>query len=557
MRHWRANLVLGIFFLFGAALIGRLVFLQILHHGFYLALAQGQQNLSSLAKGERGDIFLRDKNGNLYTLAENQEVPFVFVSPPEGKDIEATAVRLAGALGLDQQVVLLKLQKKDSLYEVLKKRISAQEQEFLEQEQIPGVYLGRERIRSYPRQTLASHVIGFTNQDGKGQYGVEEYYNDLLEGKEGLRKTSKNPASYLLRAFEDTLKDGSDVVVTIDYHIQAMAESLLHEATGKLHAQGGTIIVMDPLSGKILALADFPNFNPNEYSKVQDLRIFQNPAIQKIHEPGSIFKPITMAAAIDTKAVTPDTTYVDKGIVEIGRREIYNYDRRTWGQRSMTEVLEFSINTGAVFAEQQFGHENFLRYIKKFDIFNPTRVDLAGEVSSTSAEFQKGYEINFATAAFGQGIEMTPLQIARAFCAIANNGILVEPFIVEKEKSNGEHPPPIISSQTSSQITSMLVNVVEHGFGKAAKIPGYYIAGKTGTAQISWSALGIAKSGYSDKTIQSFVGYAPAFNPRFLIIVQFDNHQTKTAEYSAIPVFPELAKYIIDYYQIPPDYEAE
>jgi cell division protein FtsI/penicillin-binding protein 2 len=226
----------------------------------------------------------------------------------------------------------------------------------------------------------------------------------------------------------------------------------------------------------------------------------------------------------------------------------------------MNEVLEYSINTGAVFAERQLGHDNFLQYIKKFGIFEPTNIDLAGEVFSENKEFQKGYEINFATASFGQGIEMTPIQLVRAFSAIANNGMRTEPYLVEKEPSTelslsaGE---PVISSQTSSQLTAMLVSVVENGYSKRAKIPGYHIAGKTGTAQISWSALGVSKSGYSDKTIQSFVGYAPAFDPKFLILVKLDNPKTKTAEYSAIPIFRDLAKYIIDYYQIPPDYEIE
>ena len=260
-----------------------------------------------------------------------------------------------------------------------------------------------------------------------------------------------------------------------------------------------------------------------------------------------------MAAALNEGTITPDTTYTDKGFVQIGARKITNYDHRVWGLRTMTEGLEYSINTGAVFAAQQLGKEKFLEYIEKFGFFDPTNIDLAGEIFSRNAEFKKGYEINFATASFGQGIEMTPMQIVKAFSAIANNGQMTQPYIVERDEGEKKQEQ-VISPKTATEVTEMLTNVVQNGYAKSAQIPGYYVAGKTGTAQISWSALGVAKSGYSDKTVQSFVGYAPAFDPKFLILVKLDNPATKTAEYSAVPIFHDLAKYIIDYYQIPPDY---
>ncbi|MEK7542343.1 MAG: penicillin-binding protein 2, partial [Patescibacteria group bacterium] len=414
----------------------------------------------------------------------------------------------------------------------------------------------QEQVRSYPQATLAAHVVGFTNQDGNGQYGAEEHYNSLLEGKEGIKTGAKNPASYLLAAFAVASQDGQNIILTMDYNIQQVAESLLEKAKVNLGIEGGTIIVMDPSSGKILALANNPTFDPNSYSKVTDIGVFQNPAIQKIFEPGSVFKALTMASALDQEAVTPQTTYQDEGSAQIGGRKITNYDQRVWGKRTMTEVLEYSINTGAVFAERKLGHQKFLEYLEKFGIFKPTNIDLAGEIFSQNAEFKKGYEINFATASFGQGIEMTPLQLLKAFSAIANNGVLAHPFIVEGNQSEKKQAQ-VISKRTASQITQMLTSVVQSGFAKTAQIPVYDVAGKTVSAQISWSALGVAKSGYSDKTIQSFVGYAPAFDPEFLILVKLDNPATKTAEYSAVPIFRDLAKYIIDYYQIPPDYEVE
>ncbi len=547
------------------ALISRLVVIQILDHGFYKALAQGQQSVDSVGKGLRGNIYLQDKKGNLYTLATNREKPFAFVSPVQVQDKETTAQKIAEMLGLDLEEIQQKLQRSESLYELLKRDITQQEQTAIANAQIPGLSLGKEMRREYPQGVFASHVIGFTNQDGKGQYGIEEYYDELLAGKEGIKKDIRKPASFLRFALKGTLQNGADLFLTIDYHIQSKAEVLLKKAKESLGIEGGTIIVGDPTSGRILAMASIPSFDPNEYSKVQDIGIFQNPGIQKMYEPGSIFKPITMAVALNEGKVKPDTLYTDEGVVRIGGRKIYNYDQRLWGKRTMTEVLEYSINTGAVFAEQQAGHEKFLEYIKKFGILEPTRIDLSGETFSTNKEFQKGYEINFATASFGQGIEMTSLQVMRAFAAIANGGMLPEFFLGEKA-SGGKKDllpkrntkgVPVISPQTSWQLTAMLVNVVENGFAKAAKISGYHIAGKTGTAQIPWSALGVSRSGYSDKTIQSFVGYAPAFDPQFLVVVKLDNPQTKTAEYSAVPIFRELAKYIIDYYAIPPDYEGE
>ena len=553
MRHWRFHFVVLFLFCFFAILVGRLAYLQIVNQGLYKALAQGQQNVSIPSRGERGAVFLQDKNGNLYTAATNQKIPSAFVSPAELKNPEDAARKLAQILQLEEEFILSKIQNKDSFFEILKRRISETEAQQIQDLKLAGVGIRQEQVRAYPQISLAAHVIGFTNQDGKGQYGVEGYYDNKLAGKEGVGVAAKNPASYLLAVFASTNRNGEDVVLTLDYNIQSVAEQLLEKARINLNIEEGTIIAMDPTSGKIIALANTPSFDPNTYSSVKDLEVFQNPAIQKIYEPGSIFKAITMAAALNEGVITPNTTYTDKGFVQIGGRKIKNYDQRVWNLRTMTETLEYSINTGAVFAEQQLGQKKFLDYITKFGFFDPTNIDLAGEVFSRNTEFKKGYEINFATASFGQGIEMTPLQVVQAFSALANNGVMMKPTIVQKPETESKQTK-ILSPQTSTQITEMLTNVVQNGYAKSAQIPGYHIAGKTGTAQISWSALGVAKSGYSNKTVQSFVGYAPAFDPKFLILVKLDNPTTKTAEYSAVPIFRELAKYIIDYYQIPPDY---
>jgi len=533
MRQWRINSILIFILLFGLALIARLFFIQVLQGDFYKALAQGLYSLDEEIPGQRGEIFF--KNGE--SLAINMEWPLVYASPREIENKIETAQKLAREIMIDEDALLAKFEK-DNLYEIIKKRITDEEIEIIRGLSLKGIYLGKETGRYYPQETLASQLIGFLDADGTGQYGLEGYYDEILKGKGD--------------------ENGQDLILNLDYSIQFMAEKLLEEAKENFDIEAGQIIVMEPQTGNLLALANFPNFNPNQYAKISDLDVFQNGATQKIFEPGSVFKPLTMVAAMEEQKITPQTTYIDKGVVEIGGWPIYNYDNRVWGEQSMTSVLERSINTGAVFAERQLGNDLFLKYLEKFGIFEPTGIDLR-EVYSENKEFKKGYEINFATAAFGQGIEMTPIQLIKAYSAIVNAGKMVEPRVVDKIiKNNNEiveiqpeiGKDSVISAKTASQLTAMLVSVVQNVYTKSAQIPGYYVAGKTGTAQVPEGGAYSA-----EKTMQSFIGFAPAFNPKFLILVKLDNPKTKTAEYSAVPVFHSLAKYIVDYYQIPPDYE--
>lgn len=522
MRQLRIISVFIFVFLFSAAIIGRLAYLQIVKADFYNALSEGFQISSQENQKARGEIYLSNKE----PVAINWGWPLVFASTPKVDDIENTAKSLSQTLNISQDLVLEKLGK-DTLFSLIKNKLTQEEVGELKKLDLSGIYITEEQGRYYPKEDFASKITGFVGANSEGQYGVEGYYNNDLNKGENLN-------------------------LTIDYNIQFTAEKLLKKAKDDLNIEGGQIIVLEPSSGKILAMADFPNFNPNqyvEYAKSGDLEIFQNGATQKLYEPGSVFKPITMAGALAEEKITPQTTYIDGGKLKIGGDTIYNYDGRVWGVKTMTEVLERSINTGAVFAENQLGHSLFLEYVKKFGFFEPTGIDLA-EVYSENKEVKKGREINFATASFGQGIEVTPIQLARAYCAIANGGKLVTPYLAEGMGDKGENDSLILSSKTASQLTAMLVSVIDNGYAKTAKINGYYIAGKTGTAQVPEGGK------YStEKTIQTFVGFAPAFNPRFLILVKLDNPETKTAEYSAVPVFHELAKYIIDLWQIPPDYD--
>lgn len=548
MKKWRIAVIFLLVLAGGGIIIYQLAYLQIVQAKFYKALAQGQQGIFRSEKGERGRIFF--KGGEI--LATNIKGRYVFAVPEKIEDKEKTAKELSAALNLKEEAVLEKLNK-DSLFERIKINTTEQEIEKIKELNLSEVYVSEteEILRIYPQNTVASQLTGFLGGEGEGQYGIEGFYEDILKGREKFEMSQSEKSI-----------NGSDIFLTVDYNIQVKAEELLKKAKESMDIEGGQIIVADPNTGEILALANFPNFNINEYSSAEDFSIFQNGATQKLYEPGSVFKPITMAGALDMDKITPQTTYVDSGKLKIGSATISNYGEKSYGENTMTQVLEKSINTGAVFAQRQLGDKNFLDYIEKFGFFIPTGIDLQNEVFSENKELKKGYEINYCTASFGQGIEVTPIQIVRAFSAVANGGKLVKPYVAKKiiggediKENNPEITDRVISEKTASQLTAMMVSVTEKGFAQNARIAGYYIAGKTGTSQVAFSSLGIDKKGYSNKTWQSFIGFAPAFKPRFLVMIKLDNPKVETSTQSSVPVFREMAKYIIDYLEIPPDHE--
>lgn len=555
-KNWRLNFILITFIFFTLIILGRLFFLQVIKHGFYQSQALGQQMRLQEIEGARGEVFFKDKSKN---LAINEKRWRVYVIPRQIENKMEVSESLSKILNKDKDLIFSKI-KKGKYYTVIKNELKQEEIEEIENSDLKGVYLETYPGRYYPQQNLASHIIGFVGGDNNGQYGIEGYYNNILKGEKSFEEQKKGILGSLFDSGEtSSTQNGKNVYLTIDYNIQFKAESLLKKAYQDFNIESGQIIVMNPNSGEIIALANFPSFNPNNYSEQKNLGIFQNGAIQKIFEPGSAFKPLTMAIAIQEGKITPETTYYDKGYVKVGVETIYNYDKRVWGKSTMTEVLEKSINTGAVFVEQRIPNHLFLEYIDKLGFNTKIGIELQGEVCPSNRSLKSGRDINFATASFGQGIDMTPIQFIRAFSAVINGGKIIKPYLTKKivdetgaeQKTETEIISRVFDSKTSSQLTTMLISVVENGFGKSAKIPGYYIGGKTGTAQVAFEE----KEGYDpNKTIQSFIGFAPALDPQFLILVKLDNPQTRTAEYSAVPIFKKLAKYIIDYWQIPPDY---
>jgi len=557
MRNWRINLIFIILILFGAAIISRLFYLQIINHKFYQAQALGQQTIFEEVEGARGEIFFKD---NAKSLAVNNDKWLVYVIPQEIQNKKETAENLNKIIKDSTNQILSKIENGDS-YTVIKNKLTEDEVNQIKNLKLTGVYLDRLPGRYYPQEKIAAPVIGFVGGDGIGQYGLEGYYDEILKGKKSFTEEPRTLILFNPQKLEPTSLDGSDLYLTIDYNIQFEAESLLKEAKENFDIDSGQIIVLEPSTGKVITIADFPSFNPNQYSKEKDLGVFQNDTIQKIFEPGSVLKPITMAVALNEGKITPDTTYNDEGFVKVGVATIYNFDKtKKYGIQTMTQVLEKSLNTGAVFVSRLIKPEIFLEYLDKFGLGEKTEIDLQGEVYSRNENLRKGKEINFATASFGQGIEMTPIQLVSAFSVIANNGSLVKPYVVEKIinaqreeiETKSKITKEILTQQTVSQLTTMLISVVKNGVAKKAGVPGYYIAGKTGTAQVPYEDK---RGYYPDKTIHSFVGFAPALNPRFVILVKLDNPKGKSSGETAAPTFAKLAQYILNYWQIPPDYE--
>ena len=562
MKVWKSKLFLFLVFLLAAIIIGRLFYLQILNYKFYQSQALGQQAGFSQTKGSRGEIFLSNSGGShgnysssqIKSLAINKDEWLLSSTPSKIEDKEVFADELSNAIGETKESILSKINSSDS-YIVLKKDLSQGEVDSINNLDLKGLTLENNPGRYYPQEDSLSQMIGFVGGDDNGQYGIEGYYNDILNGQEGIME-AKSGFDSIGDSF--SYLNGSDLYLTIDYNIQFEAESLLEEAKKNINIDSGQIIVLNPHSGRVLALANFPNFNPNAYSKETNFDIFQNATVQKIFEPGSIFKPFTMGMALEEGKVTPETRFVDTGSVKIGPDTVYNFDHKKYGDQDMSGILEKSINVGAVFLSQKLSHQTFIDYLEKLGLNDKTGIDLQGEVASRNEVLKNGSDFGFATASFGQGIEMTPMQLISAFSIFANGGKMVKPYVVDKiihdEEEQDASPQTgrqVISEKTASEVTTMMTNVVNRGFGSGAKVPGYYLAGKTGTAQVPIPG----KLGYDkNKTIQSFIGFGPALKPEFLILVKLDNPKVPQSSLSAAPIFKKLAQYIINYWQIPPDY---
>lgn len=549
--------------LFAFLIIFRLYNLQILSLDYYRGLSEGQHSIFSNLIPERGEIFLKDKDGD-YPVAVNKSTKLAFAVPREINDSRNVAEVLSKTLGLDEAELKEKLGKKDDMYEVLKHRLSEEEIVNLNNLKLDGVHLSDESFRYYPGGELASQVLGFVGWRGEtfgGRYGVENYFDKELIGQEGKLFQNKDNAGRWIPTGKKELtsaQNGDDLVLTIDRIIQYQTEKILKSAVEKFEADRGAIIVMDPPTGKILALASYPYFDPNNYQS-EDLEKFRNIAVSDAYESGSVFKTFTLASAIDDGKISPETTYTDTGAVKEAGYTMRNSDLKAYGLQTMTQVLEKSLNTGVIYAEKLLGNANFSDYVERFGFGEVTGIDLPGEGAGNIANLKnKKADINFFTASFGQGISVTPIQLISAYNAIANGGTLMKPQIVDRiihsdgsvEEVAPQEVRKVISQSTANQVSQMLESVVLVGHGKRAGVPGYKVGGKTGTAQVASAE----KKGYEEgKNIGSFAGFAPLDNPQFTILVRMDDPKAvEWAESSAAPTFGELMKFLLDYKNIKP-----
>lgn len=430
---------------------------------------------------------------------------------------------------------------------------------------IAGIDFSEKSYRFYPEGNIGANLIGFVGSVGdseKGRYGLEEYFDQELAGRQGSIKIERDArGKAIIINDREYLKaeNGTDLILTINRAIQFMACKKLNEAVAKHGADGGSVIIMEPRTGAILSMCSSPDYDSNEYQGVKDIKVYTNPAIFSQYEPGSIFKVMTMAMALDQGKITPQTVYDDTGQVVIDKYKIENSDHKANGQETMTQVLEKSLNTGAIFAMRKIGPDLFSDYVKKFGFGEKTGFESEGEGKGDIKNLIKKpvREIYAATASFGQGMAVTPLQMVSAFSAIANNGVLMKPYLVKEiVKPDGSKivtQPKIIrrviSEKTATLLGGMMVNVVENGHGKKAAVKGYYVGGKTGTAQVPKKD----GRGYeADFHIGSFGGYAPVDDPRFVMLVRIDHpRDVDWAESSAAPLFGELAEYMLNYWQVP------
>lgn len=536
--------IIGVFVLVYSLLLFKLYDIQLIHGGYFAAKSASQELAASDSEAKRGQIYLTYKSGERLAVAINKDFPLVYAVPKDIDDPSEVAHRLAPVIGVPLDELMEKLGKGDDPFELLTDEINEITARYVDELKIKGVYTKTEPHRFYPLGTLAAHVLGYVGPASSGtsrigHYGIEKFNQELLEGISGKLNAGKFIPS----------ASGQEIALTIEPNIQLEAEKILASLVEGYKAAGGLIIVQEPNTGKILSLAARPNFDPNRYSE-SSIANFKNPAIEEIYEPGSIFKVLTMAAGIDSGKLTPNTTYMDTGSVKLNGRLIQNYDLKTkgpYGRVTMTNVIEHSINTGAVYAERLIGRDIFKDYLERFGFGEKTGIDLPGELAGDLRRLSpKEKDIAFATASYGQGVAATPLEVINAVSAIANGGSLMRPYL------NAELGPEVIRTvmrpDTADQVAKMMISAVDKA--AVAKIEGYRLAGKTGTAYIP----DFVKGGYTDQVINTYGGFGPTSDPKFTILIKLDKPAgAPVAALTVVPAFRDLAEFILNYYNIPPD----
>jgi cell division protein FtsI/penicillin-binding protein 2 len=543
-------------------LFGRLTYWQVWRHSDMARLAAAYHDDTITLPAVRGNIL--DRNGAL--LVTNTPVFSIFASPDQisAAERQDIATRLAPVLQLsagDIQVKLATTRK----FVYLARRVPASVAQQLDGMRLPGIGKVAETERSYvdggvAGTSLAANLLGFANDAGQGNYGIEGYYNKVLAGQDGLEATVRDLANQPIVLSDRQRRDpvnGATLQLSLDGTIQVVAERALADGVQKYQAESGSLIIMEPATGRIVAWADAPSYNANDFATTPTAQ-FMDPIASGLYEPGSVMKVVTLSGALDVHAITPDTRFNEPGVAVVGGVAIRNWDNRAHGNVTMTQVLENSLNVGAIKAEQLEGTDRFYQSLQRFGIGAPTGVDVAAEASAPLRDFPKWKPVELATAAFGQGVSTTPIAMLAAVNAAATGGALVWPHVVDAviDSQGVRHPVAprvirqVISPKAALQMQQMMVGVVEHGSGFAARIDGFknQIAGKTGTASIP------ENGSYSrDSTIGSFVGFVPADHPQFIMMVIVRKPKVLfEGAYVAAPIWKTVASALITQWQIAP-----
>jgi cell division protein FtsI/penicillin-binding protein 2 len=549
---------------FGLILAGQLVRWQVIERHRFVDLVGNRPTGGEQVPPRRGRILDRHGHPLALDVIEYQITATpLWIRRPE--DVEEVAHRLAPLLDLPLEELKTKLSS-DAAWELLRHHVAREVGQTLLEWDIYGVHVTPWPRRGYPEGTLAGHLLGFAAEDQQGFYGVEGYYHQLLslslEPTPGEEETGTLASAVATGAFpfsvaEVTAKGSPDLVLTVDRMIQHIAEEELDAAIGQHQASGGTVIVMEPRSGAILAMASRPVYDPEHFDEALSPDLWVDPAVARDYEPGSVFKVVTLAAALDAGTIALDQVFEDQGMIEVGGQPIYNSDRQAHGRVTITEAMGLSLNTVLAEISTDLGAKAFYAYVQRFGFGRRAGVDLAGENEGrlrlpTDATW---HESDLGTNAFGQGLSVTPLQMACAVAAVANRGTMMTPHvlqeIVSRDQTWPRHPTvarQVVSPETVERLIPILVRAVEEGAPKAL-VPGYTIAGKSGTAEIA------IPGGYDPRwTIASFVGFAPAYDPQFLILVKVDRpRDTPWGNAVAAPVFRNIAQRLFVMMHIPPD----
>ncbi|MFH1833058.1 MAG: penicillin-binding protein 2 [Candidatus Levyibacteriota bacterium] len=544
--------------LFFILVIARLFYWQVVKAEELSLLGNSQYGALVQVQPQRGEI----KTSDNFPIATNKLSYLVYASPYEIKDKIKTARLLSSFLEMDNASISATLSIKERVWVPIKSKVENDVKNTIEELKLPGIGFSQESTRFYPEASLAATLVGFVGKNDaggkKGYSGLEGYYDRQLKGKEGVTLVIHDALGkpILSKMVDTDTVNGRTLILNVDRSIQFMIERKLKDGIEKYGASGGMVGILDPKTGNVLAMASFPSFDPRSYYEYSE-EFYRNPFLSNLYEPGSTFKSLVMASALDAGVVKPETkcNICDKPI-SIGEYEIKTWDNKYHKDLNMIDVIKYSDNTGMVFVAKSMGITKMLSYLHEFGIGELTGIDLQGEVSSYLRPENKWYPIDLATLGFGQGISVTPIELLTAFSSIANEGKMMEPHVVSKiETPEGKMlsiAPKVlstpISSKTAKVMTEILVNAVSNGEAKWAKPKGYRIAGKTGTSQIP-----IAGHYDSNKTVASFIGFAPADNPKFAMLVIIDRPTTSIyGSETAAPIFFDIAKEILSYYKIPP-----